>query len=50
VRPETGEEPFLRVALGCRSGWSCDQIVKLMTDVSRATSVAELTADETLAG
>ena len=50
VRPETGEEPFLRVALGCRSGWSCDQIAKLMADISRATSVAELTADETLAG
>jgi hypothetical protein len=44
VRPETGEEPFLRVALGRRSGWSCDQIVKLMTEVSRATSVAQLVA------
>lgn len=42
VRPENGEEPFLRVALGCRSGWSCDQIVKLMTEISHASSVAEL--------
>ena len=42
VRPESGEEPFLRVALGCRSGWSRDEIVKLMTEVSRAGSVAAL--------
>jgi len=41
VRPETGEEPFLRVALGCRAGWSCDEIVALMTEVARASSVAE---------
>ncbi len=42
VRPETGEEPFLRVALGCRAGWSRDEIVKLMTEVCRASSVAAL--------
>ena len=42
VRPETGEEPFLRVALGCRAGWSCDRIVTLMTEAARAASVAEL--------
>ena len=42
VRPENGEEPFLRVALGCRAGWSCDEIVTLMTEVARADSVATL--------
>jgi len=42
VRPETGEEPFLRVALGCRAGWSCDEIVTLMSEVAHAESVAEL--------
>ncbi len=42
VRPETGEEPFLRVALGCRAGWSCDEIAALMTEVARAGSVSEL--------
>ena len=42
VRPETGEEPFLRVALGCRAGWSRDAIITLMTEIGRATSVGEL--------
>ncbi len=42
VRPESGEEPFLRVALGRRAGWSCDQIIQLMTELSRAQSVARL--------
>jgi hypothetical protein len=44
VRPETGEEPFLRVALGRRTGWSRDRILELMATISRATSVRELTA------
>ena len=42
VRPETGEEPFLRVALGRRKGWSRDRIVELMTEVASAPSVAQL--------
>jgi hypothetical protein len=33
VRPEDGSEPFLRVALGRRPGWSCDQITSLMSEV-----------------
>jgi hypothetical protein len=44
VRPEDGEEPFLRVALGRRAGWSRDQIIKLMTEISRVASVAQLTS------
>ena len=42
VRPETGEEPFLRVALGRRTGWSRNEIVKLMAEVAHAPSVARL--------
>lgn len=42
VRPETGEDPFLRVALGRRTGWSRDRIIELMTEVARAPSVAQL--------
>jgi len=34
VRPEDGSEPFLRVALGRRAGWSCDQIIALMTEIA----------------
>jgi hypothetical protein len=33
VRPEDGSEPFLRVALGRRPGWSCDQITLLMSEL-----------------
>ena len=33
VRPEDGSEPFLRVALGRRPGWSCDQIILLMREL-----------------
>jgi hypothetical protein len=33
VRPE-GAEPFLRVALGRRPGWSCDQITDLLGDLA----------------
>jgi len=42
VRPETGEEPFLRVALGRRTGWSRDRIIELMTEIARAPSVSQL--------
>lgn len=34
VRPEDGSEPFLRVALGRRSGWGCDQIIELMCELA----------------
>ena len=34
VRPEDGSEPFLRVALGRRSGWSCDQITTLFSELA----------------
>jgi len=44
VRPESGEEPFLRVALGRRGGWSCEQIIQLMSEVSRAANVARLSS------
>jgi hypothetical protein len=33
VRPEDGSEPFLRVAMGRRPGWSCDQITILMSEL-----------------
>ena len=42
VRPETGEEPFLRVALGRRTGWSRDRIIEVMADVARAPTVTQL--------
>src|SRR5205823_4754971 len=42
VRPESGEEPFLRVALGQRAGWSCDHIIQLMTELARAGSIPRL--------
>ncbi len=42
VRPETGEIPFLRVALGRRTGWSRDRIIELMTEIARAPNVAQL--------
>ena len=44
VRPESGEEPFLRVALGRRSGASCDHITQLMIQIARARTVADLLA------
>jgi hypothetical protein len=34
VRPEDGSEPFLRVALGRRAGWSCDQIIALIAELA----------------
>jgi hypothetical protein len=34
VRPDDGSEPFLRVALGRRSGWSCDQITTLISELA----------------
>jgi len=34
VRPDDGSEPFLRIALGRRSGWSCDQITNLISEIA----------------
>src|SRR5688572_4759548 len=34
VRPEDGSEPFLRVALGRRTGWSCDQIITMIAELA----------------
>jgi hypothetical protein len=34
VRPDDGLEPFLRIALGRRSGWSCDQITTLLGEIA----------------
>jgi len=34
VKPETGEPPFLRVALGRRGGWSCEGIIKMMAEIA----------------
>ena len=34
VRPGDGTEPFLRVALGRRAGWSCDQTIQLICDLA----------------
>lgn len=36
VKPADGSEPFLRVALGRRSGWSCDQIIRLFSELASA--------------
>jgi hypothetical protein len=41
VRPEDGSEPFLRVALGRRPGWSCDQIILLMSEVGSSRLALE---------
>ena len=35
VKPD-GSEPFLRVALGRRSGWSSDQIIRLFSELASA--------------
>jgi hypothetical protein len=34
VKPETGEPPFLRIALGRRSGFSCEGIIAMMAGVA----------------
>jgi hypothetical protein len=34
VRPETGEPPFLRIAMGRRGGWSCSGLIAMMADLS----------------
>lgn len=34
VNPEDGSESFLRVALGRRSGWSCDRIIELFSELA----------------
>ena len=45
VRPEDGTEPFLRIALGRRTGWSRDESIKLMLEVARSTDVSQLGAN-----
>jgi len=34
VRPDDGAEPFLRIALGRRPGWSCNQITTLLSEIA----------------
>jgi hypothetical protein len=34
VEPESGETPFLRVAMGRRGGWSCDGVIRLMSEIA----------------
>jgi hypothetical protein len=34
IEPETGEQPYLRVAMGARAGWSCDGVIELMADIA----------------
>jgi hypothetical protein len=34
VRPETGETPFLRIAMGRRGGWSCNGVIAMMADLA----------------
>ncbi len=34
VKPETGEPPFLRIALGRRGGWSCEGIIETMVEIA----------------
>jgi hypothetical protein len=34
VKPETGEPPFLRIALGRRGGWSCEGIITMMMQLA----------------
>lgn len=35
IEPETGEAPFLRIAMGYRAGWSCEGVIELIGDVAR---------------
>src|SRR5690606_19633904 len=34
VKPETGDPPFLRIAMGRRGGWSFDGIVRMMIEIA----------------
>ncbi len=34
IKPETGEPPFLRVALGRRGGWSCEGVITMMAELA----------------
>ena len=34
VKPETGEAPFLRIALGRRGGWSCEGVIVMMAQLA----------------
>ncbi len=34
IEPESGEPPFLRVALGARAGWSCEGAIALLAEIA----------------
>jgi len=34
VKPETGEPPFLRMAMGRRGGWSCYGVIEMMAEIA----------------
>ena len=34
VKPETGEAPFLRIALGRRGGWSCEGVIAMIAEMA----------------
>lgn len=44
VCPESDEPPFLRVAMGRRTGWSCDGFIELMEEVAGQPHVPPLPA------
>jgi hypothetical protein len=34
TEPESGEAPFLRIAMGRRGGWSCEGVIRLMCEIA----------------
>lgn len=40
IEPETGEPPFLRVALGARDDHSCDGLIELMAELAKRGATA----------
>jgi len=34
IKPETGEPPFLRIAMGRRGGWSCEGVITMMMQLA----------------
>lgn len=46
VCPESGEPPFLRVAMGRRTGWSCDGFIELMAEIAAWERVAPLSVQD----
>lgn len=34
VKSETGDPPFLRIAMGRRNGWSCDGLIAMMAEIA----------------